>query len=158
MNSYGWFLFAEQKPSSKKYTIVCLKVIDCRNERCYTLGGGMNMQNSVLTHKTLLFAARIIKLRKHLNKKFKEFDLAKQIGKSGASIGANVNEANYAQSKADFVSKMQIALKETAETEYWIRLLRLTNYITPTEEESLLADCIEIKKLLVSTVNTAKQD
>ncbi|MBQ6946621.1 MAG: four helix bundle protein [Clostridia bacterium] len=116
------------------------------------------MQNSVLTHKTLLFAARIIKLRKHLNEKFKEFDLAKQIGKSGTSIGANVNEANYAQSKADFVSKMQIALKETAETEYWIRLLCLTGYITSAEEESLLTDCIEIKKLLVSTVNTAKQN
>ena len=76
--------------------------------------------------------------------------------RSGTSIGANVTEAQRGQSKADFVSKMHIALKETAETEYWLKLLILTDYLSETESNSLLTDCIEIKKILVSTHNTVK--
>ena len=71
---------------------------------------------------------------------------AKQIVRSGTSIGANINEANYGQSKADFVSKMHIALKETAETEYWLKLLTLSEYISEDMGKSLLSDCLEIKK------------
>ena len=78
------------------------------------------------------------------------------LNKHTVSIGANINEANYGQSKADFVSKMHIALKETAETEYWLRLLALSEYITEDESKSLIADCLEIKRILVSTLNTAK--
>lgn len=72
--------------------------------------------------------------------------------------GANANEAVYGISKADFISKLQISLKETAETEYWLRLLILSEYITEKEGNSLLADCLEIKRILVSTLNTAKDN
>ena len=88
----------------------------------------------------------------------KETIISKQIVRSATSIGANANEAIYGISKADFIAKLQISLKETAETEYWLRLLMLSEYITPKEGESLLADCLEIKKLLISTLNTAKEN
>lgn len=84
--------------------------------------------------------------------------ISKQIVRSGTSIGANINEANYGQSKADFVSKIHIALKETAETEYWLRLLTLSEYLTNDLGDSLLTDCLEIKKLLISSINTAKKE
>lgn len=81
------------------------------------------MRENLLIDKSIVFAARIIKLHKHLIRTQKETIISKQIVRSGTSIGANINEANYGQSKADFISKMHIALKETAETEYWLRLL-----------------------------------
>ena len=82
--------------------------------------------------------------------------ISKQIIRSATSIGANANEAIYGQSKADFISKLQISLKETAETEYWLRLLILSDYITDKEGNSLLDDCLEIKRILISTLKTAK--
>lgn len=88
------------------------------------------MKENVLIDKSVLFAARIVKLNKYLVKEKKEYVISKQIVRSGTSIGANINEANYGQSKADFISKMHIALKETAETEYWIRLLVMSNIST----------------------------
>ena len=87
----------------------------------------------------------------------KETIISKQIVRSGTSIGANINEANYGQSKADFVSKMHIALKETAETEYWLKLLTMSEYITENMGNSLLSDCLEIKKILIASINTAKE-
>ena len=84
--------------------------------------------------------------------------LAKQIIRSATSIGANANEAVYGISKADFIAKLQISLKETAETEYWLRLLILSEYITDQEGNSLLEDCLELKKILISTLNTAKEN
>ena len=116
------------------------------------------MKDNPLLYKTLSFAARIVKLHRYLTKEKKESIIAKQIIRSGTSIGANVNEANYGQSKADFVAKMSIALKETAETEYWLQLLVMTDTITKSMGDSLLEDCIEIKRLLVASVNTAKQN
>ena len=83
-------------------------------------------QNSILLDKSLLFAARIVKLNKYLTKEKKETVISKQIIRSATSIGANANEAIYGQSKADFIAKLQISLKETAETEYWLRLLILS--------------------------------
>ena len=77
--------------------------------------------------------------------------------RSGTSIGANVAEAEQAQSKPDFVSKMNIALKETSETKYWIRLLQATNYLSEEETSSILADCVELEKMLVSIVKSSKQ-
>ena len=77
--------------------------------------------------------------------------------RSGTSIGANINEANYGQSKADFISKMHIALKETAETEYWIKLLTMSEYISEDIGNSLLNDCLEIKRILIASINTAKE-
>ena len=114
-------------------------------------------RNSILLDKSLLFAARIVKLNKYLTKEKKETVIAKQIIRSATSIGANANEAIYGQSKADFIAKLQISLKETAETEYWLRLLMLSDYITEKEGGSLLNDCLEIKKILISTLNTAKE-
>ena len=115
-------------------------------------------QNSILLDKSLLFAARIVKLNKYLTKEKKETVIAKQIIRSATSIGANANEAIYGQSKADFTAKLQISLKETAETEYWLRLLMLSDYITEKEGGSLLNDCLEIKRILISTLKTAKEN
>ena len=114
-------------------------------------------QKSILLDKALLFAARIVKLYQYLVKEKQESIISKQIIRSGTSIGANANEAVYGISKADFISKMQISLKETAETEYWLKLLILSEYLSESEGESLLADCTAIKKILVSTLNTVKK-
>jgi four helix bundle protein len=117
---------------------------------------GQNMKENVLIEKSLYFGARILKLYQYLLKTKKETIVSKQIVRSGTSIGANINEANYAQSRADFVAKMHISLKETAETEYWIRILTLSEVIEGKLATSLLDDCLELKRLLVATLNTAK--
>ena len=116
------------------------------------------MKENILIDKSIAFAARIIKLHQYLIKTKKETIISKQIVRSGTSIGANINEANYGQSKADFVSKMHIALKETAETEYWLKLLTMSEYITEDMGQSLLKDCLEIKRMLISSINTAKEN
>ena len=116
------------------------------------------MKENILIDKSIAFAARIIKLHQYLIKTKKETIISKQIGRSGTSIGANINEANYGQSKADFVSKMHIALKETAETEYWLKLLTMSEYITEDMGQSLLKDCLEIKRMLIASINTAKEN
>ena len=115
-------------------------------------------KDNPLLDKSLLFAARIVKLHKYLTKEKKEHIISKQIVRSATSIGANANEAIYGQSKADFIAKLQISLKETAETEYWLRLLMLSDYITDKEGESLLNDSLEIKKILISTLKTVKEN
>lgn len=114
------------------------------------------MKENLLIDKSVAFAARIVKLHQHLLKAKKEVIISKQIVRSGTSIGANINEANYGQSKADFVSKMHIALKETAETEYWLKLLHMSGYIDDKMCDSLLEDCLEIKRILIASINTAK--
>ena len=116
------------------------------------------MKENVLIDKSVAFAARVIKLNQYLTKDKKEHIISKQIIRSGTSIGANIHEANYGQSKADFISKMHIALKETAETEYWLKLLKLSGYITEDMSRSLLSDCWEIKRLLIASINTAKEN
>lgn len=116
------------------------------------------MKDNILIDKSLAFAARILKLHTYLCKEKKEHIISKQIVRSGTSIGANINEANYGQSKADFISKLHIALKETAETEYWIRLLALSDYLDEALCNSLLQDCLEIKRILVASINTAKEN
>ena len=115
-------------------------------------------KDNPLLDKSLLFAARIVKLNKYLTKEKKETVISKQIIRSATSIGANANEAIYGQSKADFIAKLQISLKETAETEYWLRLLILSEYITDKEGNSLLDDCLVIKRILISTLKTAKEN
>lgn len=116
------------------------------------------MSQSILIQSTLKFSAKIIKLQQYLIKEKKESIISKQIIRSATSIGANINEANYGSSKADFIAKMHIALKECAETEYWIRLLKESEYITDEMFDLLINDCLEIKKMLVSTLNTAKRN
>ena len=114
------------------------------------------MRDNVLTDKSIAFAVRIVKLYQYLIKSKKENVISKQIVRSGTSIGANINEANYGQSKADFISKLHIALKETAETEYWLKLLTQSEYISPDMGASLLQDCTQLKRILIASINTAK--
>ena len=116
------------------------------------------MKENILIDKSVDFASRIIKLCKYLEEKQKEHIISKQIIRSGTSIGANINEAQYGNSKADFISKLHISLQETAETEYWLRLLFKSEYIDKKLFESLLDDCLELKKLLISSINTAKKN
>ena len=116
------------------------------------------MKENILIDKSIAFASLIIKLHQYLIKTKKETIISKQIVRSGTSIGANINEANYGQSIADFISKMHIALKETAETEYWLKLLTMSEYITEDIGTSLLNDCLEIKRVLIASINTAKEN
>jgi len=116
------------------------------------------VKENALLDKSVAFAARIVKLNQFLTKSKKETTISKQIVRSGTSIGANINEANYGQSKADFISKLHIALKETAETEYWIKLLSMTDYIDEKLSSSLLHDCLDIKRILIASINTAKEN
>lgn len=115
-------------------------------------------QDSILLNKTLKFAARIVKLNQYLGKEKHETVISKQILRSGTSIGANANEAIYGVSKAEFIAELQISLKETAETEYWLRLLVMSEYLTEPEGQSLIDDCLEIKRILISTLKTAKEN
>ena len=119
---------------------------------------GAIMKENLLIDKSLAFASRIIKLYQYLTTAKQELVISKQIVRSGTSIGANINEANYSQSKADFISKMHIALKETSETEYWLRLLTMSEYLTNDMGDSLLTDCLELKRMLVASINTAKKE
>jgi len=114
------------------------------------------MKNSILTEKSFAFSIKIIRLVQRLQSERKEFVLSTQILKSGTSPGANDREAEFAQSKKDFISKMNIGLKEANETEYWLELLFATDYISKVEFENLYRDCGEIKAILISTVRTAK--
>lgn len=104
------------------------------------------------------FAVRIVNLYKYLAKEKSEYILSKQLLRSGTSIGANVNESVLAQSTADFVAKMPIALKEAGETEYWIKLLEKTDYLSKAQAGSILKDCEELIKILVSILKTTKQN
>ena len=82
--------------------------------------------------------------------------LSKQLLRSGTSIGANISEAQQAQSRPDFVAKLSISLKETSETIYWLRLLEATEYLTKEEFESIMSDCVEIEKILTSSIKSLK--
>ena len=114
------------------------------------------MKGSILLTKSKAFALRIVRLYKYLRER-KESVIAKQMLRAGTSIGANIAESRYAQSKTDFVSKLQIALKEAAETEYWLELLRDGELVDPSSAfDTLLADCTELIKLLTASVKTAK--
>ena len=114
------------------------------------------MEDSILVIKSKAFAIRTIYLYKYLCSDKKEYVLSKQLLRSGTSIGANVREAAFAQSKNDFISKMSIALKEASETHYWLELLNETGYLTDVEGDSLKKDCKEILKILQASVITAK--
>lgn len=113
---------------------------------------------NVIAEKSKIFGIRIIRLYQHLEKNFKGFALSKQILRSGTSIGANVRESVFAQSKKDFISKLKIALKETNETEFWLELLVATDYLTEKEFQSIQTDCIELKKILISIINSSDSE
>lgn len=116
------------------------------------------MKENVLIEKSIDFGARIVKLQRYLVREKKEAVLSKQILRSGTSIGANINEAQYGNSKADFIAKLHIALKETAETEYWLHILRKSDYLDDAMANSVLQDCLEIKRILIASINTAKEN
>ena len=114
------------------------------------------MKENLLIEKSLWFSKEIIDIYRYLISQQQEQTISNQILRSATSIGANINEANYAQSKADFISKLHIALKETAETEYWIRLLAVSEYIDSDMQNRLMHQCLEIKRMLIASINTAK--
>ena len=116
--------------------------------------GAENM-GSPLLDKSKAFALRIIKVCNEVKREKKESILANQLVRSGTSIGANIREAFYAHGRADFIAKLQIALKECSESEYWLELLIESGYYDDT---TILDQCVEIKKLLVSSINTAKSN
>ena len=115
------------------------------------------MSDNKLKDLSTDFAVEILKLVKEL-KQQRESIISNQIGRSGTSIGANIREANYAQSNADFISKLQIALKESNETEYWLELLDRTGYLDEIRFKKLDTDCTTIRVLLISSINTAKKN
>ena len=113
--------------------------------------------NNIIVEKSKAFALRIIKLYKFLINEHNEYIMSKQVLKSGTSIGANVKEAIRSQSKPDFYAKLNIALKEASETEYWLELLNESEYINDDSFQSVYADCQELIKLLVSITKTQKK-
>jgi four helix bundle protein len=110
-----------------------------------------------LWEKSFAFALRIVKMSKHLQNEKREYVLSKQVLRSGTAIGALVREAEHAQSKADFINKMSIALKEANETNYWIELLHQSGEISEESYQSIHSDAQELLKLLVSIVKTSKE-
>ena len=115
------------------------------------------MRNDKLSVQSMDFAISVINLVKSLKGK-RESIISNQIGRSGTSIGANIREAQYAHGKADFIAKLQIALKEANETGYWLELLYKTNYISENQYKELDAVCIGLRAMLVSSINTAKNN
>ncbi len=122
------------------------------------LGSEPHVKESILKTKSFGFALRIVKLYKFLAFKQQEYVMSKQVLRSGTSIGANVEEGNQAQSKADFIHKLSIAQKEAFETDYWLRLLRESDFITKSQAVSLIEDCRELQKLLSASIKTAKRN
>ncbi len=114
------------------------------------------MKENILKEKAYRFALRIVKLYQYLANEKKEFVMSKQVLRSGTSIGANIEEANQAQSKSDFIHKLSISQKESFETHYWIRILRDSDFLVEKLADSLLEDCEEIQKLITSSIKTAK--
>jgi len=115
------------------------------------------MRESILKIKSYKFAIRVVKLYQFLVKEKKEFVLSKQILRAGTAIGALIREAEFGQSKADFINKMSIALKEANETIYWLEILKDTDYINEKLFQSLYADCEELIKMFVATIKTSKK-
>lgn len=114
------------------------------------------MADGTLKIKSKDFAKNIVFLTKELHAVHTPASLINQLLRSGTSIGANIHEANYAQGKADFISKLEIALKECYETEYWLELLFETSYLTEEHHKSLTQDCGAIRRMLISSVKTVK--
>ena len=112
--------------------------------------------NSNVEQKSFLFSVRVVKLARYLQEEKKEYILSKQLIRSGTSIGANIVESQQAQSRADFISKLSIALKEASETNYWLRLLNATDYLSESEFSSIIADCKELERILTSIIKTTR--
>lgn len=116
------------------------------------------MAESIMLERAKDFAVETVNLCKSIKETHRESVLTNQLLRSGASIGANIHESKYAQSTADFISKMQIALKECYESEYWLELLNRTGYIPDEKYKSLQNSCGSIRRMLISSINTAKEN
>ena len=114
------------------------------------------MKENILLEKSFDFAVRIVNLYKHITNNKKEYILSKQLLRSGTSIGANVAEAQQAQSRLDFASKLNIALKEAAESDYWIRLMYAAEYLESAEYKSIIFDCKELEKMLTAIIKSTR--
>ena len=114
------------------------------------------MKENLLIDLSKQFAVDVVNLRTEIKEHRKSNVLLNQLLRSGTSIGANIHEANYASSKADFINKFQIALKECYETDYWLGLFKDTNMITVDEYNGLFSQCSKIRKLLIASITTAK--
>jgi len=114
------------------------------------------MDEKTVKSKSYLFAIRIINAYKFLSSEQKEFVLSKQLLRSGTAIGALIMEAEHAESKADFIHKLNISLKEANETEYWLMLLHDTDYVDEKSFKSIASDCQELIKMLISIIKTSK--
>lgn len=114
-------------------------------------------RESILKIKSFDFAIRVIKLYKFLKKNHNEYELSQQLISAGASVGALIRETEHAESKKDFIHKLNIGLKEANETVYWLDLLFATEYINKRMYESMIKDALELLKMLISSVKTAKE-
>jgi len=116
------------------------------------------MKKNVVRDKSFKFAVRVVNLNRYLVEKKREYVLSKQVLRSGTAIGALIREAEYGESKADFIHKLSIALKEANETDYWIDLLHQTNYIQEKQYTSLKKDITELLKLLTAIIKKTKHN
>jgi four helix bundle protein len=116
------------------------------------------MSNDIISVKSKAFAIRMIRFYQYLQEKKKDFVISKQILRSGTSIGANIRESKNAQSVSDFISKINISLKEADETAYWLELLQGSNLITNSQYDSLNCDLSEIIGMLTASIKTAKEN
>ena len=116
------------------------------------------MKENEVKVKSLAFAKRIVHAYRYLSDEKKEYILSKQLLRSGTSIGANIAEAQYGSSRKDFLNKLYIALKECAETLYWLELLASCDFFSPEEYNSLFSDCEELRKLLTSITKTVRDN
>ena len=116
------------------------------------------MAENPVKDKSYKFAVRTVRLCKYLMDEKREFILSKQLLRSGTAIGANVKEALHGESRTDFIHKLSLALKEASETEYWLELLRETEYLDQPKFDSINHDCQELLKLLISIIKSSKQN
>ncbi len=115
------------------------------------------MAESIMLEKAKDFAVEIVNLCKNIKSNYKESVLTNQLIRSGTSIGANIHESKYAQSTADFINKMKIALKECYESEYWLEILNRTGYIDDEQYKIVSNNCGQIRRMLISSINTVKK-
>lgn len=116
------------------------------------------MAESIMLEKAKIFAIDIVNACKEIKSKYRESVLTNQLIRSGTSIGANIHESKYAHGTADFIAKMQIALKECYESEYWLELLFKTNYLEEDKYKQLQNLCGSIRRMLISSINTVKKN
>jgi len=116
------------------------------------------MSESIICEKSMDFAVRVVNLYKFLSSEKNEYVMSKNLLRCGTSIGANAHEACYGQSRKDFLAKMYIAFKEAAETEYWLKLLVRTKFLTKRQGDSMLTDCVELIKILSSITKTTREE